>query len=72
MLRAAHAGARSAPRRAAAHCCGRRWRSLLALAALGTVLSPAGADVRRWIGDRLDPEPSPTLVAAARRQGGCS
>jgi hypothetical protein len=31
---------------------------LAALLALGTGLSPAGADVRRWIGDRLDPEPS--------------
>ncbi|MBN1528482.1 MAG: hypothetical protein JW895_05445 [Thermoleophilaceae bacterium] len=31
------------------------------LLALGTGLSPAGADMRRWIGDRLDPEPSPTL-----------
>ena len=34
---------------------------LAALLVLGTGLSPAGADVRRWIGDRLDPEPSPTL-----------
>ena len=60
VLRAAHAGAGPAASR-------RRpllrpaLAFLLALAALGTVLSPAGADVRRWIGDRLDPEPSTTL-----------
>ena len=61
VLRAAHAAEARPP--------ARRRRSLLrpaaallaALVVLGTGLSPAGADMRRWIGDRLDPEPSPTL-----------
>ena len=60
VLRAAHAAEARAP-------AGRRRLRrpaialLAALLVLGTGLSPAGADVRRWIGDRLDPEPSPTL-----------
>ncbi len=39
----------------------------LALTALGTVLSPAGADVRRWIGDRLDSEPTLSRLPAEGR-----
>ena len=71
VLRAAHADGAPAPAR-------RRpllrpaLALALALAALGTVLSPAGADVRRWIGDRLDPEPSTTLGRACPRRAGCS
>ena len=68
LLRAAHA---AAPPAAA------RRRGLLrpalalalALAALGTVLSPAGAEVRRWIGDRLDPEPSRLCRACPQAAG---
>jgi hypothetical protein len=60
VLRAAHAAETRAPVRRR-----RLLRPaialLVAVLALGTGLSPAGAEVRRWIGDRLDPEPSPTL-----------
>jgi sugar lactone lactonase YvrE len=34
---------------------------LALLGLLGTALTPAGADVRHWIADRVSPEPSPTL-----------
>ena len=68
VLRAAHAG--GAPAAARRRPLLRPALALaLALAALGTVLSPAGADVRRWIGDRLDPEPSPTLGRDCPREG---
>jgi hypothetical protein len=40
---------------------------LAALLALGTGLSPAGADVRRWIGDRLDPDPSLSRLPSGGR-----
>ena len=61
VLRAAHAdAARAAPRRRS--LLRPALALLLALAALGTGLTPAGADVRRWIDDALDPDASPTLA----------
>jgi WD40 repeat protein len=66
VLRAAHAAGARSP-------AGRR-RSLrpaialvVAALALGTGLSPAGADVRDWIGDRLDPEPTLSSLPSAGR-----
>jgi sugar lactone lactonase YvrE len=59
VLRAAH-GARPAtpPRRRLVRPAA---AIALALAVLATAMTPAGADVREWLGDRLDPPPSPTL-----------
>jgi len=40
---------------------------LAAALALGTGLSPAGADVRDWIGERLDPEPTLSRLPSGGR-----
>ncbi|HEU0024164.1 MAG TPA: hypothetical protein VFQ12_06015, partial [Thermoleophilaceae bacterium] len=60
VLRAAHAERVAAPprRRGALRPA---LAVALALAALATAMTPAGAEVRRWIGDRFDPPASPTL-----------
>ncbi len=61
VLRAAHAGLVPPPDRSRLRPRAVVIALLAVLALLGTALTPAGADVRHWIADRVNPEPSRTL-----------